>query len=137
MDATWAVVARLDDETQRVRRGVRRERRGLRRVGDVRIPGERRLAIVVAIVPLALPVAWQPRDAPRDARRLFEAAVLQQFGVQAELDALEHELEEVAVELRADPIGDLRRIDADGRGERRGCGGRCGPDRRALAARQD
>ena len=73
-----------------------------RRLAASQREGER--VVVVAVVRLALPVARQTAG----VRRLLEAAVAQQLGVQAELDALEHELEELAVELRADAVLDLR-----------------------------
>jgi hypothetical protein len=60
---------------------------------------------------MALPVSRQPDG----ARRLLEAAVAQQLGVQAELHVLEHELGELAVQLRTDAVLDDRRVDRDGR----------------------
>ena len=61
----------------------------------------------------------QSRGSPLALAASSKPRLLQQLGVQAELDALEHELEEVAVELRADAIGDPGRVDVDRRGQGR------------------
>ncbi len=66
--------------------------------------------IVAAIVRIPFPVPGQPDD----ARRFLEPAVVQQLGVQAELDVLEHELGKLPVQAGTDAVRDRRGVDRDG-----------------------
>ena len=67
--------------------------------------------VVVSIVGVPLPIS---RQADR-VRRLFEPAVAQQLGMQAELDVLVHELGELPIEPGTDVILDRGRVDRDRR----------------------
>src|ERR687891_107167 len=84
--------------------------RPCRRIGYRIVPPEPD-RIVVAIVGLTFPIARQAYD----VRRFLEAAVAQELGVESELDVLEHELRELAVQAGADPGLDLAGIDCHAR----------------------
>ena len=72
-------------------------------------PREAQAVVVDAVVRVALPVA---READA-VGRLLEAAVAHELGGQPALDALVHELDELAVEPGVDPALDLRGVDDD------------------------
>ena len=98
--------ARIDP--QRVLDLLRAER-PRRRVRHRVVPAEAD-RVVVAVVRIPFPVPGQPDD----VGRLFEPPPAQQLGVQPELDVLEHELGELAVQVGTDAVLDHRRVDGDG-----------------------
>ena len=90
--------------------------------GVVRREGYR--VVIDAVVGVARPVS---RHAP-GARLLLEPAIAEQLGVESALDALEHELDELPVEQRADPAFYGAGIDGDARRSRRESAFRCRAD---------
>ena len=76
------------------------------RIRDRIVPVEAHVVVVDAVVRIAFPRA---READ-GVRRPVEAAVAHELGREPALDALVHELEELAVEPRVDPGLDLRSV---------------------------
>src|SRR6516225_3697306 len=114
MNATPLAVPLGDRDAQRVRNGLSLQA-SRRRIEKGVVPVKLQGRIVVAVVRVAFPVAWQPDG----IRGFFETPIAQEFSVKTAFNILVHELHDLAIEHRADPVLYLLCVDRDAGAGRR------------------